>query len=170
MSLTTAADLAARLCLVLMFPFSALDKIWHWRNSLAQTDSAGVPARVGALMLAVAILVEGLTPILIVLGLWDRPAAFLLAAFCVVTAVLYHPFWACPDLFSPRGDSRGRAHFWEFVKNVGLVGGLLLVVFAGSLTPPDEAARPANWSSAYLAGQARDGDLSVLAPERLAHH
>ena len=30
----------------------------------------------------------------------DRPAAVLLAGFCVVTAFLYHPFWAYPDFFS----------------------------------------------------------------------
>lgn len=151
MSLTTAADLAARLCLVLMFPFSAADKIWHWRNALAQTDSAGVPRRIGVVMLAAAILVEGVTPVLILVGVWDRPAAFLLAGFCVVTAVLYHPFWTCLDLFSSRDDSKGRAHFWEFTKNFGLVGGLLLVVFAGALISPREAARPADWSSDYLA-------------------
>src|ERR1019366_3541354 len=112
MSLINAADLAARVCLVLMFPFSAIDKVWHWRISSAQTGSAGIPKQVGAAMLAAAILVEGLTPILIVLGVWDRPAAFLLAGFCVVTAVLYHPFWTCPDFFSPGDDSTGRAHFW----------------------------------------------------------
>jgi putative oxidoreductase len=150
MSLTTAADLAARVCLVLMFPFSALDKVWHWRNSLTQTDSAGVRGPMGVAMIVAAIVVEGLTPVLILLGLWDRPAAFLLAGFCVVTAFLYHPFWACPDLFSPRDDSKGRTHFWEFVKNFGLVGGLLLVVFAGALIPPSEAVRPVAWSTHYL--------------------
>ena len=33
----------ARVCLVAMFPFSAVDKIWHWKNALAQTASDRLP-------------------------------------------------------------------------------------------------------------------------------
>jgi putative oxidoreductase len=94
-----------------------------------------------------AILVEGVTPICIVLGVFDRPAAFLLAGFCVVTAFLYHPFWAYKDFFSPSDDSVAREHFWQFVKNFGLVGGLLLVMFAGTLSPAPSVLKPASWSS-----------------------
>jgi hypothetical protein len=32
-------------------------------------------------------------------------------------------------------SSVGRDHFWQFVKNFGLVGGLLLVALAGSGPP-----------------------------------
>jgi len=32
----------ARACLVAMFPFSAMDKIWHWKDALAQTASEPV--------------------------------------------------------------------------------------------------------------------------------
>jgi putative oxidoreductase len=149
MTMIAAAGLLARLCLVAMFPFSALDKIWHWKNALAQTQSSHLPG--GREMLIAAILVEGLTPVFIVAGVWDRPAAFLLAGFCVVTAFLYHPFWLSKDLFSPSDASAGREHFWQFVKNFGLVGGLLLVMFAGTLTAPLSVAEPAAWSSGYLA-------------------
>lgn len=137
--------IAARVCLVAMFPLSAIDKIWHWKSSLAQTNSAGLPG--GPVLLVLAIMVEGLTPICIVTGWLDRPAAAILAGFCVVTAILYHPFWAYPDFFSSSDASKSRDHFWEFLKNFGLVGGLTLVVFAGSLTPLVDAARPAAWSS-----------------------
>ena len=34
----------ARVCLVAMFPFSAVDKIWHWKNSLAQPPQTGFQA------------------------------------------------------------------------------------------------------------------------------
>jgi putative oxidoreductase len=140
-----AVWIAARICLVAMFPFSAIDKIWHWKNSLAQTNSGGLPG--GPLLLVVAILVEGLTPICIVTGWLDRPAAALLAGFCVVTAFLYHPFWAYRDFFSPKDSSIAREHFWQFLKNFGLAGGLLLVVFAGTLTGPSAVWHPAKWSS-----------------------
>ena len=129
--LTTLVWVIARLCLVAMFPFSAIDKIWHWNNSVAQTRQSRLPGAVP--MLIAAILVEGLTPICIVTGWMDRPAAVLLAGFCFVTAFLYHPFWRYPDFFSPNDDSKGREHFWQFTKNFCIVGGLILVIFAGSL-------------------------------------
>ena len=144
-TLTGAVWFIARLSLVAMFPFSAVDKIWHWRNSLAQTESDGPPG--GPVLLVLAILVEGLTPFCILAGWMDRPAAVLLAGFCVVTAFLYHPFWAYPDFFSPGDASKSRDHFWQFLKNFGLVGGLILVVVAGTLSPPMSVLDPATWSS-----------------------
>ena len=138
--------LAARVCLVAMFPFSALDKVWHWKAALTQTNSAHLPG--GKAMLVAAILVEGGTPFAIVAGRWDRPAAALLAGFCMVTAFLYHPFWTYPDFFSPRDDSVAREHFWQFLKNFGLVGGLLLVIFAGHFADPLAVLAPVTWSSA----------------------
>ena len=104
-TLTGAVWLLARLSLVAMFPFSAVDKIWHWNNSLAQTKSDGLPG--GAIMLVLAILVEGLTPFCILFGWMDRPAAVLLAGFCVVTAFLYHPFWAIPGLLQRQRGQQG---------------------------------------------------------------
>ena len=144
-TLTGAVWLLARLSLVAMFPFSAADKVWHWDNSLAQTKSDGLPG--GAVMLVLAILVEGLTPFCILFGWMDRPAAGILAGFCVVTAFLYHPFWRYPDFWSASDASKARDHFWQFLKNFGLVGGLLLVVFSGTLSAPMSLLDPATWSS-----------------------
>ncbi len=129
----------ARICLVAMFPFSALDKLWHWRASLEQTESSGLPG--GKIMLVAAIFIEAITPVMIVSGWHDRFGAFVLAGFCIVTAFLYHPFWKGPDFFSPGNDSKARDHFWQFLKNFGLVGGLLLVVFAGTLIEPSSLTR-----------------------------
>ena len=92
-------------------------------------------------MLIMAIVVEFVTPICIVAGVYDRIAAFVLAGFCVVTAFLYHPFWAYPDFWIESDSSQAREHFWQFLKNFGLVGGLLLVVFAGDLAPAEAVLR-----------------------------
>jgi putative oxidoreductase len=120
-----AVPLLARICLVLMFPFSAVDKIVHWEAALKQANSSFVPG--GPLLLVVAIVIELVTPVCIVIGWHDRFAAAVLALFCVVTALLYHRFWKFPGFWAP-GNSKGRAHFWDFLKNFGLVGGLLLIV------------------------------------------
>lgn len=125
-----AVPLLARLCLVCLFPFSALDKIVHRRQAMAQARSAPVPAP--GILLDVAIAVEVIAPVCIVTGRLARLAAAVLAGFCAVTALLYLPFWTHDDLLA-RGKSQGREELWEFLKNFGLVGGLLLVVLGREL-------------------------------------
>lgn len=120
-----------RFCLVVMFPFSAYDKIVHWDGALRQARSAPVPG--STVMLILAIIVEFITPLCIVTGWHDRMAAFVLAGFCAITALLYHPFWKFPDFWSKDGEGRG--HFWDFLKNFGLVGGLLFVVDGVGFAP-----------------------------------
>jgi putative oxidoreductase len=131
MSLTVAVAVLIRICLVVLFPFSALDKILDWQGALKQANSSFLPY--GSAFLVIATVVEIVAPFCIVLNWHDRLAAFVLAGFCVVTALLYHEFWKYGDFWSP-GESVGRAHFWDFLKNFGLVGGLLLVVLGTRLT------------------------------------
>ena len=121
----------AKLCLVCMFPPSALDKVMHWDEAMEQASSGPMPFPAAMLVLGIA--VETITPVLIVIGVWDRAAAFLLMGFCLVTAVLFHRWWEYPDFWSRNGAGRG--HFWDFFKNLGLVGGLLLVVIGGAYVP-----------------------------------
>ena len=45
--------------------------------------------------------IETVSPICIVTGKSDRPAAFVLVGFCAVTALGYHQFWTCDDLRAP---------------------------------------------------------------------
>ena len=119
------APTVLRLCLVMLFPFSALDKIVNWPAAMRQAAAMPLPR----LMLVLSILVEILTPICIVTGWEDRWAAFVLAGFCVVTAVLFHQFWRFPGFWRFE-EGEGLEHFWEFLKNFGLVGGLGFVVLA----------------------------------------
>ena len=123
--------IAARVCLVVMFPFSGYDKIVHWDEAMRQARGSPIPGP--AVLLILAIFTEFVTPVCIVLGWHDRLAAFILAGFCVVTALLYHPFWNFQDFWRKEGE--GRAHFWDFLKNFGLVGGLLLVIISGTFAP-----------------------------------
>ena len=126
--LHTAPDLLARLLLVCMFPLSAYDKIVHWREAMAQEETEPLPCPEALMVVAIAI--EALTPLCIVFGWHDRLAAFILAGFCVVTAILFHPFWKYPHFWRDAGD--GRQHFWDFFKNLCLAGGLGLLVISAS--------------------------------------
>ena len=116
----------ARVCLVVLFPFSAADKVFNWNEAIKQAKKGPMP-EAAPFMLAAAIGTEALTPVAIVTGWHGREAAALLGGFCTATALLYHPFWEHDDLFK-KGKSTGREELWEFLKNFGLVGGLLFIV------------------------------------------
>lgn len=132
--MSSAVPIVIRVFLVILFPFSALDKIFDWRDALRQANSSVLPG--GPVLLVFGIGTELIAPVCIVLAWHDRLAAFVLAGFCAATAILYHNFWSFPD-FWIKGDSRARNHFWDFLKNFGLAGGLLLVTFSTKLAPLD---------------------------------
>jgi putative oxidoreductase len=122
--------LMARFFLVLMFPFSAVDKMIHRDEALMQANTSILPG--GSVLLVLAMVIELAAPVCIVFDWHARPAALLLSVFCIATALLYHPFWCRGDFWSP-GSSVDRAHFWDFTKNFGLAGGLLLVALGAGL-------------------------------------
>ena len=138
--------LLLRICLVVLFPFSALDKVVNWGSAMKQAGNGALaPA-----MLMAAIAVEAVCPVCIVLGWHDRLAAFVLSGFCAVTAVLYHQFWRFPDFWRFR-EGEGLQHFWDFLKNFGLVGGLGLVMLAPR-TLPLSAVVQQPLASTYVSG------------------
>lgn len=117
----------ARLLLVLLFlPFSALDKVLNFGQAVAQASQI-----TGKRWLATALIVGGFfTEVVmsaaILTGIADRLAALLMAAYCLVTAVLWKQFWKTAD-FRLKGASRGRDIFWDFLKNLAVAGGFLLL-------------------------------------------
>ena len=113
-----------------MFPFSALDKVINRQAALEQANSSFLPG--GPVLLVAAMAIEVIAPLCIVADWCARPAAWVLIAFCALTAILYHPFWKGPDFWA-KGDSVARNHFWDFMKNFGLAGGLLLVALGAGI-------------------------------------
>ena len=51
----------------------------------------------------------------------------------MLTAILYHNFWKYRRFWSP--GSAGYPHLWDFLKNFGLVGGLILIILGSDLIP-----------------------------------
>src|SRR5260370_27131821 len=82
------APLLLRICLVVLFPFSGLDKILNWNSAMKQAGN--IPFKPA--MLVVSIIVEFGTPVCIVAGWHDRLAAFILAGVCGITAGGFYPF------------------------------------------------------------------------------
>jgi len=119
----------ARACLLVLFPFSALDKIMDYHNAVAQADASGMPIP-GSLLLLLGGCLEVFGSLGILLNVYARQLALVFCFYCVVTAVLFHNFWAYPF-----GSPDWMNNFWPFLKNIGLVGGFLFVATNAHMEP-----------------------------------
>ncbi len=128
MSTTAVVALIVRYGLVVLFlPFSALDKVIGFRGAVKQAQEVFRPRALAAAVLMCGLAIEVIMSLGVVTGIADRMAALVLAAYCAATAVLYKRFWQAGDFWAS-GDSQGRALFWDFLKNLSLGAGFLLIV------------------------------------------
>lgn len=137
-----------RLALVMLFfPFSAWDKVTNFRAAVAQARGIGVGARLGAAMIVTGLAVEVICSLCVLTGLADRPAAFLLGGYCVLTALLYKRWWTMAGgIFDPGPNPRRRETFFDFWKNLAVAGGFALIAF-GTTADGVRAALDAPFSS-----------------------
>ena len=91
-------DFIARLCLVLIFPFSALNKIFDHQSAMAQAAHGWIPLppSLAELLLVLGGMLEVIGPVCILLGFYRRQAALLFIFYVIATAVLFHNFWSFP--------------------------------------------------------------------------
>jgi putative oxidoreductase len=85
------------------------------------------PRQLAVLVLICGLGIEVIMSLGVVTGFADRLAALVLAAYCAATAILYKRFWTEGDFWAA-GDSKGRMLFWDFLKNLSLGAGFLLIV------------------------------------------
>ncbi|WP_252088828.1 DoxX family protein [Pseudomonas sp. MWU13-3659] len=114
--------LLARLLLVILFVLSGWSKLTGFEGTVAYMTSLGAPAPM--LAAAIAVIMEFLVGILLILGFYTRPLALLLALFVLGTALLGHPFW---NMVDPERS----ANMTQFLKNLSIIGGLLVLAVSG---------------------------------------
>jgi putative oxidoreductase len=114
----------ARLCLVVLFPFSVLNKIFDYQSAMAQAAHGWIPLppAVAALLLVLGGTLEAVGPLCILFGFYRRQVALLFIFYVIATAVLFHNFWSFPFNSDTWNDN-----FWPFLKNFGLAGGFLFI-------------------------------------------
>ncbi|NNC00840.1 DoxX family protein [Corallococcus exiguus] len=112
--------LLGRLMLALIFVVEGWGKLTHYAETAQYMANFGVSRA----LLPFVILVEFGGGILVAIGFLTRGAALALAAFCLLTAFIFHTQFADPD------------QLVQFYKNVAIAGGFLtLAAFgAGSLS------------------------------------
>jgi putative oxidoreductase len=109
------AELAGRLLLSSLFLISGLGKLGAYAATAAFMASVGVP---GAL-LPLVIATEVLGAIAVIVGWKTRIAAFLLAGFSLLTALVFHSHLADQNQAT------------DFLKDVAIAGGFILLVVNG---------------------------------------
>lgn len=114
-TLQAIAAPVARIMISLIFITSGLSKISGFTGTQGYMEAMGVP---GAL-LPVVIALELLGGLAVILGWHTRVAAFLLAGFSLLSALLFHANF---------GD---QMQMIMFMKNVAIAGGFLMIVSMG---------------------------------------
>lgn len=126
------------------------DRIGPWLTKM--TPAAPTDARSLVQINGAAQLLGG---VMLATGLAPRPAAALLAGTLVPTTLAGHPYWTFSD-----AEER-RTHQIHFMKNVGLIGGLLLAAL-------DTQGRPSlRWRTSHaINGGVRSMRRAVRAAQR----
>lgn len=110
------AGLAGRVLIAAIFVISGFGKIGAYEATQGYMNSMGVPG----VMLPAVIAFEIAAGLAVMVGWRTRIAAFLLAGFCLVSAVLFH------------GDFSDQMQSILFWKNVAIAGGFLFLVAHGA--------------------------------------
>ena len=111
----TFSPLVGRVFISLIFIVTGIGKITGYSGTAAYMDSMGIPG----MLLPLVILLEVGGGLAILLGFKTRLVAFLLAGFCVLSALIFH------------FDFDNQMQFLMFMKNIAIAGGFLFLVAFG---------------------------------------
>src|SRR5262245_16413513 len=120
---TSYGSLAARVCLSAVYLYSGTVKLIDIPAGMSEVEALGLPAP--GLFLALTILVQLGGGLLLLAGLWARPAAFLLLGFTLAATALAH---------NPLGlDGAGfQRQLTTGLEHLAIVGGFILVIAGGA--------------------------------------
>lgn len=106
----------ARLFIAIIFLMSGLNKIGNYENTAYWMEAVGVPS----LFLPIVIALEIVGGLAIILGWKARIFSFLLAGFCMLSAIVFHSNFADQN------------EMINFMKNIAIAGGFLTITINGA--------------------------------------
>jgi putative oxidoreductase len=112
-----------RILLSLIFLASAAGKLNDWQGTLTMLTDKNLP--IPEVLLAVAVVLEIVGGTLVVLGLYARLGAVALLLFLIPVTFILHNFWAMPE-------AKQMEQMINFMKNVSITGGVLMVLALGA--------------------------------------
>ena len=110
--------LAARICLSLIFFKAGISHLTGFSGFVELINSQGLP--LASILAAGTVLFQLLGAISLLIGYQTKIGSILLIIFLIPASLLFHNPIADPSQIN------------DFLKNVALIGGLLMVVYAGS--------------------------------------
>jgi putative oxidoreductase len=114
--------LLARLFLIAEFLIAVNGKVTGWSDQAAYMTAKGM--HFVAPLLGAALVIEAAGSACLAIGLWIRPAAAVLFVYLGIVTIRLHDFW------NLSGNSAAM-NLTEFFKNLGMMGGLLMIVVYG---------------------------------------
>jgi len=118
------AALIGRVLLCLVYLRGGLGNLTHWSGTSDYIATKSMPLPADLLTLGAVVFALG-GGTLVVLGLFARLGALLLIVFTVPTLVYFHNYWTVADAGERLVET---TNFW---RNVGLIGGLSMVLAFG---------------------------------------
>ena len=115
-SLTAATRMTGRVLMSAIFVMAGISKLGSYAATQGYMESMGVPG----ILLPLVILLELGGGLAVLLGWQTRISAFLLAGFCIVSALIFHASF---------GDQMQSI---LFMKNLAMAGGFLFLVADGA--------------------------------------
>lgn len=115
--------LLARVLLMVLFVIFGWEKLTGFNGTIAYMASMGIPLPSFAAVIVIAM--EFFVGIALVLGVYTRPLALLMALYTLGTAFIGHHYWTMADPVRA-------ANMINFYKNMSIIGGLLLLCVTGA--------------------------------------
>lgn len=112
--------LAARICLSLIFLKAGVSHILGFNQTVEMMAGKGLP--IPNILLIFTIAFQLLGALSLLLGYQVRIGSILLIIFLIPASFAFHNFLVDPNQIN------------DFLKNIGLIGGLLMVIYAGAGT------------------------------------
>jgi len=115
--------LVGRILLALIFLMSGIGKIGGFAGTAGYMASKGMP--MVEVLLAITIVIELGAALMIIAGFKARLGALALFLWMIPVSVIFHNFWAAPT-------AEQQIQMIMFMKNLGLMGGMLYIMAFGS--------------------------------------
>lgn len=117
--------LASRILLMLLFVIFGWEKLIGFSGTVGYFGQIGLPVPV--LAAVIAVVMEFVVGIAIIVGVFTRPLALLIAIYTVATALIGHHFWTLTGMARMESEI-------NFFKNISITGGLILLYVTGAGT------------------------------------
>lgn len=111
-----------RLLIMYIFATSGIAKVFSWQSNLQYMSTRHLPMI--PVLLAVAAVIEIGGSICLITGYRAREAAFIMFLYMIPLTVLFHNYWAASGMLAGAQET-------HFRKNLAIMGGLLMLAYAG---------------------------------------